>query len=220
MNNKRIERKWVFKNVDYLLVLNSLLRSQFFFKNHHPSRTVNSIYYDDINLSNVTQNLDGVSNRVKYRVRWYGKNDHLKNPNFEIKKKKNFETQKKNVPLKDFNNISYDSEKNLNYLTKFINENIIVNKKLLPTLLISYYRTYLVSSNNLIRATVDQEIKSKKILNFKNDFFCNFNDIILELKYEPNLDWLVRKMLDNIKVRYAKNSKYITCALNYAESFS
>ena len=87
MNNKRIERKWVFKNVDYLLVLNSLLRSQFFFKNHHPPRTVNSIYYDDINLSNVTQNLDGVSNRVKYRVRWYGKNEHLNKPNFEIKKK-------------------------------------------------------------------------------------------------------------------------------------
>ena len=220
MNNKRIERKWVFKNIDYLLVLNSLLRSQFFFKKHYPSRNVNSIYYDDINLSSVTQNLDGVSDRVKYRVRWYGKNDLLDKPNFEIKRKKNFETHKKIVALKDFSNISYDSEKNLNYLTNFINENIILNKKLLPTLLISYHRTYLVSSNNLIRATIDQKIKSKRILNFRNDFFCNFNDIILELKYDPNLDWLVRKMLDNIKVRFAKNSKYINCAVNSAENFS
>ena len=79
MKNRRIEKKWVFRNADYLLVLNSLLRSQFFFKNHYPSRKVNSIYYDDINLSNIIQNLDGVSNRVKYRVRWYGSNsDNLK----------------------------------------------------------------------------------------------------------------------------------------------
>ena len=55
---------------------------------------------------------------------------------------------------------------------------------------------------------------------FKNDFFCNFKNVILELKYEPNLDSSVRKMIDNIKVRYAKNSKYINCALNYVESFS
>jgi len=221
MNNRRIERKWVFKKVDHLMVLNSLLRSQFFFKNHYHSRSVNSIYYDDINLSNITQNLDGVSNRVKYRVRWYGSNsDNLQNPNFEIKKKRNFETQKKTIPLKNFNNINYNSEKSLNYLTKFINDNIVLNKILLPTLLIVYHRIYLISSNNLIRATIDYEVKSKRLLNFKNDFFCNFKNVILELKYEPNLDSSVRKMIDNIKVRYAKNSKYINCALNYVESFS
>jgi len=86
--------------------------------------------------------------------------------------------------------------------------------------LINYHRIYLISSNKLIRATIDYEIKSKRFLNFKNDFFCNFKDVILEFKYEPDLDWSVRNMLDNIKVRYAKNSKYIKCALDYAESFS
>ena len=63
-------------------------------------------------------------------------------------------------------------------------------------------------------------VKSKRFLNFKNDFFCNFKDVILELKYEPDLDWSVKNKLDNIKVRYAKNSKYIKCALDYTESFS
>jgi len=60
MENLRIERKWVFRKIDHLLVLNSLLRSKFFFKYHYPSRRINSIYYDDINLSNITQNLDGI----------------------------------------------------------------------------------------------------------------------------------------------------------------
>ena len=87
-------------------------------------------------------------------------------------------------------------------------------------MLVNYHRIYLISSNNLIRATIDHGIKSKRFLNFKNDFLCNFKDVILELKYEPNLDRSVRSMLNNIKVRYAKNSKYINCALNYAENFS
>ena len=86
---------------------------------------------------------------------------------------------------------------------------IVLSKILLPTLLISYRRIYLISSNNLIRATIDYEIKSKRLLQFKNQFFCNFNDVILELKYDPNLDWVTRRTLNNIKVRYSKSSKYV-----------
>lgn len=220
MENKRVERKWIFRKVDHILVLNSLLRSNFFFKYHHPSRDVNSIYFDDINLSNITQNLAGISKRIKYRVRWYGNNSNLKKPNFEIKQKRGFETKKQIIPLKDFNNINYSKKNNLNYLTKIINDKIVLNKLLSPILLVNYRRIYLISSNNLIRATIDYEIKSKRLLNFKTDFFCNFNDVILEFKYDSNMDSLVRSMIDNIKVRYAKSSKYVNCALNYAENLS
>ena len=139
---------------------------------------------------------------------------------FEIKSKRGFETQKQIISLKKFDNINYNIKNNLNYLTHFINDKIVLGKILLPTLLISYRRIYLISSNNLIRATIDYEIKSKRLLKFKNQFFCNFNDVILELKYDPNLDWVTRRTLNNIKVRYSKSSKYVNCALNYAESFS
>ena len=220
MKNKRIERKWIFRKVDHISVLNSLLRSLFFFKTHYPIRNVNSIYFDDMNLSNISQNLAGISKRVKYRVRWYGENNSLKNPHFEIKSKRGFETQKQIISLKKFDNINYNIKNNLNYLTDFVNDKIVLGKILLPTLLISYRRIYLISSNNLIRATIDYEIKSKRLLQFKNQFFCNFNDVILELKYDPNLDWVTRRTLNNIKVRYSKSSKYVNCALNYAESFS
>ena len=220
MNNKRVERKWIFRKVDHISVLNSLLRSPLFFKTHYPIRNVNSIYFDDMNLSNISENLAGISKRVKYRVRWYGENNSLKNPHFEIKSKRGFETQKQIISLKKFDNINYNIKNNLNYLTNFVNDKIVLGKILLPTLLINYRRIYLISSNNLIRATIDYEIKSKRLLKFKNQFFCNFNNVILELKYDPNLDWVIRRTLDNIKVRYSKSSKYVNCALNYAESFS
>jgi hypothetical protein len=212
INKNRYERKWVFRNIDYLKVFNLLIRSKFFFKKHYPLRKINSIYYDDRHLSCIKQNLDGISTRTKYRVRWYGKDNSLINPNFEIKMKRGFEVEKKLFSLQNFNN--YSVKDNLKELTNYINQKIILNKNLLPTMIIKYERIYLISSNNLIRATIDYQIKSKKVLNFNNNFFVDFSDVILELKYDPDLDWIVRKNLDNFKVRLSKNSKYINCSLN------
>ena len=212
-NNKiRYERKWVFKNINNLQVFNLLIRSKFYFNKHYPLRKVNSIYYDDKNLSCIKQNLDGISEKTKYRVRWYGEDKSLLNPNFEIKIKKGFEVKKKLFLLKNFNN--YSLKNNLEKLTNHINQEVILNKNLLPTMIIKYERIYLISSNNLIRATIDYRIKSKKVLNFKNDFFVDFSDVILELKYDPDLDWIVRKNFDSFNVRLSKNSKYINCSLN------
>jgi len=212
-NNKiRYERKWVFKNINNLQVFNLLIRSKFYFKKHYPLRKVNSIYYDDKNLSCIKQNLDGISEKTKYRVRWYGEDKSLLNPNFEIKIKKGFEVKKKLFLLKNFNN--YSLKNKLEKLTNHINQEVILNKNLLPTMIIKYERIYLISSNNLIRATIDYQIKSRKVLNFKNDFFVDFSDVILELKYDPDLDWIVRKNFDSFNVRLSKNSKYINCSLN------
>ena len=210
----RFERKWVFRNNDHLLVLNFLLRSNFFFKFHYPPRYVNSIYFDDKNLSSITSSIEGVSDRKKYRIRWYGHNNQTK-LNFEIKEKKGFETTKKIISLEKFKNVE-----DLTDIIRFVNEEIVLDKVLQPTLLINYHRIYLISSNNLIRATIDYEIKCKRLLNFENNFFSNFSNVILELKYDSNLDQTVRNLLKNIKVRYSKNSKYVNSALNYVTSFS
>ena len=61
----RFERKWILKNGDYLKLINSLLRSNFFFKTQYPKRNVNSIYFDNIKLKSIRENLDGVSNKKK-----------------------------------------------------------------------------------------------------------------------------------------------------------
>ena len=79
MQNKinRFERKWIFKSENYLALINSLLRSELFFTNQYPQRKVNSIYFDDLNFSAIRENLDGVSNKKKIRVRWYGEQNKL-----------------------------------------------------------------------------------------------------------------------------------------------
>ena len=96
----------------------------------------------------------------------------------------------------------------------------MLNQNLKPINLIQYKRLYLISSNNLIRATLDYDIKSKKIINFLNPFFSNFRDVILELKYDTNLDNYVRTNLNQMNTRYSKSSKYINYTLLSSNNFS
>ena len=49
-------------------------------------RRVNSIYFDDEQFSSAQDKIDGISDRKKYRLRWY--NQNIKNNFYEIKIKK------------------------------------------------------------------------------------------------------------------------------------
>ena len=62
---KRFERKWIFKNNNFITLVNALIRSNLFFRSQYPGRIVNSIYFDTYNYTSIRQNLDGVSNKKK-----------------------------------------------------------------------------------------------------------------------------------------------------------
>ena len=67
---KRLERKWTYFNVNNLILYNALTRSNFFFSVQYPKRKINSLYFDDLNYSSINENLDGISEKKKYRIRW------------------------------------------------------------------------------------------------------------------------------------------------------
>ena len=214
-DNYRFERKWVFNN-NFLDVYNNFLKSKFLFRTNFPDRTVNSIYFDDFKNSCVSENLEGVNEKTKFRLRWYGKNNHiLKNPKLEFKVKKNFMNYKIINDLKILDNLDLRKTKNVNFITKTINS-IYKIKTLIPVSTTHYDRSYFLSSNNLVRSTLDKQLKVSK---FNNDFFIpifkKFNKIILELKYEKKYDEYVRKNINDISSRYSKNSKYIYSMMNY-----
>jgi len=212
INNLRLERKWIFNNTDKITLLSNLINSNLHFKEQFEERFVNSIYYDNLSLTSAVDNLDGNTNREKFRVRWYGENvDLLKNPILERKIKKNFYGYKKYYPLKKLDKIKFN-EKNLSILTKKINF-LIKHKNLYPVSFTSYKRIYLISSNGLIRATLDFDVRYKKLMNYIEEFFLHVNDIILEIKYPHNLDTYLRNELSGI-TRISKNSKYLNSLLN------
>ena len=211
-NSFRFEKKWVFKNLDKETLFSNLLNCNLFFREQFRERTVNSIYFDNLNFKSATDNLDGVSDREKFRVRWYGKNPLiLKNPILENKIKKNFQGYKKFYHLNKFNNKNLN-DKNLFTLTDLVNK-LLLNKSLYPVSMTNYRRIYLISANNQIRATIDFNLRYKKLTNYIEDFFVKVDDIILELKYSSDLDKYLREQISGI-TRVAKNSKYINSLLN------
>ena len=101
---KRFERKWLFKSNNSLSLINALIRSNLFFRTQYPTRKVNSVYFDTYGYTSIRQNLDGVSNKKKIRVRWYGNREIINNPVIEIKSKKGFETKKESIAIKELQN--------------------------------------------------------------------------------------------------------------------
>jgi len=211
-NDFRYEKKWVFNKIDKETLFSNLITSKLFFIEQFKERTVNSIYFDTLNFKSAIDNLSGVSDREKFRVRWYGEDlDLFKQPILENKIKKNFQGQKIYFKLDEFNNKRLNQNNLLN-LTKKIND-LIPNKNLYPVTMTNYKRIYLISSNNEIRATLDYDLKYKKLSHYIENFFLKVEDVILELKYATNIDSYLRNQISGI-TRISKNSKYINSLMN------
>ena len=211
LEEKRFERKWIYKSNNTLNLINSLIRSKLFFRQHFPKRKVNSIYFDDSYYTSVIQNLDGINDKIKLRLRWYGNKSKIIDPKFEFKKKIGFITKKTLIKADEFNNFDFPKILNLTKIQDITNNKYFAKKKVYPVISTHYEWEYLISSDKMIRATVDFNLESVYLKNFSlfrlNKNFSNRT--ILEIKYPVNLDSLLRKKLDNITLRLSKNSKYV-----------
>ena len=176
--------------LDKINLMSQWLNSMKDIKLHYKNRIVNSIYYDDDNLNCARDNISGISNRKKFRIRWYDNNKN--NFRYEIKIKKNklsnkiiFES-KKSINLNDYKNLFKINSANFNLKNQDLK--YIGQQELKPYLQVSYLRQYLIYKNK-IRITIDQNLKFNNF--FQNNFDRNLNDNInvLEVKFdESNYD--------------------------------
>ena len=214
MTESRIEKKFVFLDGDnsyrYFLISGM-------FKEIYIERIVNSIYLDNENFKNVWDNINGFSQRSKYRVRWY--ND-LKNSKvfLEEKNKLNQTTFKKKSEIGPFKN-----EKDLMI---FLNSNEFQKKYLFKykynlknVLKVSYKRSYFIDPKRKIRETLDQNITvNKKYIN--NNFGISLDKNIIELKYDVTDSNYCNQLILNSRLdnRNKKYSKYVQSFVEMNES--
>ena len=205
MNESRIEKKFVYSEGDdsYRYFLISGLFKKIYFE-----RMVHSIYFDNENLKNVWDNINGFSQRSKYRIRWY--ND-LKNSKvfLEEKNKLNQTTFKKKSEIGPFKN-----EKDLMI---FLNSNEFQKKYLFKykynlknVLKVSYKRSYFIDPKKKIRVTLDQNITvNKKYIN--NNFGISLDKNIIKLKYDVTDSNYCNQLILNSRLdnRNKKYSKYV-----------
>ena len=216
IEEERFERKWVYYSNNSLNLINSLIRSKFFFRYQFPKRKVNSIYFEDKNYSSIIQNLDGVNKKKKLRLRWYGDKSKIIDPKFEFKNKIGFISKKKQIKIEEFNELDFPKILNLKKIHDVINQKKFNRKIIYPLISTHYEREYLVSADSSIRATVDYNLECIHLKNFSQiKLNKNFSNItLLEIKYPTNLDDLLKKKLNDITLRLSKNSKYIYSIFN------
>ena len=214
--NLRFERKFVYKEQNADDIIEAIVfTNKFCFKEIYSRRRVNSIYFDDNNLTFYRMNVSGDGIREKFRIRWYGDDfSLLSNPAIEVKKKFGEVGDKYSYKIDDFNvnlrNYSVDKFNSL-FQTKIIEPKLVSKFNcIFPTLYNSYERRYFLSDCGKFRITIDYNMV------FYNPNTKDFelsksslSDVILELKYNTEDDKDAREVAQTFKTRLSKNSKYI-----------
>ena len=177
------------------------------------NRMVNSIYFDDVNFSSVRDNLAGIAQRNKLRLRWYG-NQKNSLPIFEVKTKNGRLGKKIAYSINSINNNIM--ELNLDKITSccikdLAIHDIILDDHIVPTLQVGYEREYYETHEN-IRITIDYDIQFSDTqlhttLNENSSFSYPFH--VMEIKFEPNMKNAVSKLIKPLHMTPKRHSKYL-----------
>ncbi|MGB1242472.1 MAG: polyphosphate polymerase domain-containing protein [Chitinophagales bacterium] len=203
----RYEKKYKIEHLSKAYVLQALRMHPAAFRKLYPDRTINNIYFDTPNLTTYHQNVAGIADRKKFRVRWYGEEiTQIEAPQFEIKFKQ-AELGGKHIQKVDSFQLD-DLEK----LTKEINKNSQTDALLQPVLINSYRRAYYATSNQKFRITIDTDLRYCPLLKSKNfnQTYYSESGVVLELKYALEDDQLVDFINQFLPFRQTKKSKYVT----------
>ncbi len=208
----RYERKYRIEESGYQEVYQVIMSITGAFEIAYPDRWVNSIYLDDLNFKALNDNLSGISNRSKYRLRWYGNNiKKIKDPVLEKKIKENQLGYKKLFPLKSLDNVPIQ-------LREVLNIPMLNDESVFPVVLVKYRRTYLQSFNKKVRITIDRNLQYFGMNDHRVDAFPILDPaIILEIKYDEDIEEEISEIFQAIPYRLTKNSKFCSGMLNYWE---
>ena len=225
-NNYRYERKFIVSdNYNEKSIIGHIKNNKHLFREVFYLRKVNNIYFDTEGYNNYFDNILGVSDRKKIRIRWYGDTfGRIEKPVLEVKIKKGLVGDKWSYKLEPFNldkditNIIIQDVFKKSNLPIPIFESL---KMLFPTLLNSYNRSYYLSASNRFRVTIDSNLLYYKIDRRFNNFKLKPNydeNKIIELKYGLEDDQEANDISTQFPFRLSKNSKYVN-GINSIKNF-
>ena len=179
----------------------------------YDNRKVNSIYFDDVGFSSVRDNLAGISQRNKLRLRWYGEQKHTL-PIFEVKTKNGRLGCKTTYPIQSIENslMKLNIDKITSKCISGLEEqNIVFDEHLVPTLQVNYEREY-YETHEGIRITIDQNIQFSDTqlhttLDENNSFPYPFS--VMEIKFKPSMKNTVAKLIKPLHITPKRHSKYL-----------
>lgn len=206
----RYERKYRIEDQTYDQVRMEILSIVGAFSESYPDRWVNSIYLDSTDFSALRENQSGVSDRSKYRLRWYGDlYEDMPTPILEEKVKNNL-LGYKNTWCIPSTTLSPDN------LRTSLDLSQIRDMDIRPVTMIRYLRTYLESFDHRVRITIDRRLQYRGINNYVIDPYPIIDDAtVLEVKYDKSIEYEIDHILQSIRYRLTKNSKFVSGVMSY-----
>jgi len=213
----RCERKALVDGLDAQQMRMLLRRHPGMFYEPFPPRFINNLYLDSEDLRNYEDNLTGAKDRHKARIRWYG--DLLgtaHRPMLEFKVKKGLVGTKYSYPLPDFRFEDGFSHADLQRLIQSANlpeRTRFYLRNLHVSLCNRYYRWYYATRDERFRVTIDTGMTYYRVARGQNYFkhqYTDHNHIVVELKYDQELDTQADRIASFFPFGLTRNSKYVT----------
>lgn len=214
--NYRYERKFIAPEFTKQEVESIVKHHSAMFLEVYYERYVNNIYFDSFNMSNYCDNITGLRDRIKVRIRWYGELfGEIKNPTLELKIKNGFLGKKKLFPLKQFSiteDFNDDVTSNVFRISDIPDIVKLRLQTLKPVLLNRYCRKYYQSADKNFRITIDYDMEFYKIAPIYNCFLnksVDWRNTLIELKYDHDMEHYAESISNYFPFRVSKISKYI-----------
>ena len=179
-------------------------------------RFINNIYLDTALFLNYRNALDGMANRLKARIRWYGDLFSAAcSPQLEIKGKEGYVSYKSVYPLNDFefsrktDSEGIDSLLDASQLPSEIRSYLSYAR---PVLVNRYRRKYWRSRDARYRLTLDHNVWFSGFTAFEIQELQHFDDdnsVILEIKYDLKDDDSFADIANRFPFRQTRSSKYV-----------
>lgn len=178
---------------------------------------IKSLYFDTLYDEALKDNLLGAPSRAKYRIRCYN-NDYnfirLEKKEKHLNKgmKRSCTLTKNEVQQIIDGNYDFLKGRKEELLEEFYVE--IKTKKLMPKVIVCYFREPFLFPPGNVRVTLDYELRhSRNIKDFFEDKKTYFSEektkCVLEVKYDEFLPDVVRAMIQVKETMQTANSKYV-----------
>lgn len=214
--NYRFERKFVVSELSCHEIESLVRLHPAMFSEVYSSRSVNNLYLDSPSMRHYFDHTQGLKDRVKVRIRWYG--DLFQNvdyPALEFKFKYGSMGRKTVFPLPP---ICIDGRLRQDALMKVLKQADLPDTlkfdlmSLEFSLVNRYRRKYFQSMDHRYRITLDTRIECYHIQGHTNTFLHKSIDrvnTVVELKYDSAEDYGADQICQHFPFRLSKNSKYV-----------
>ena len=191
------------------------------FSEIYNERRINSIYFDTANFDLAQHHINGLQERRKVRIRYYGKIDKARSPYLESKIRDGLLGYKLKKLLDDFDkNTLSESTINLLSTDEIIRQLNNEFFNLSPKIFVTYLRSYYLSICRNFRITFDRSIDYYSLLDScylipQNNNVINEKHCLIELKYNLKNDSIASNISKRLNFRLTNNSKYINSLLSH-----